>query len=132
LSSGSRGPRPKTSSRISSMSFSRSPSVMGSDSSRMSLSTTAPTSPRTLSLFQVAELIGGQRIDELVMDQTLDFEPAVGPRSGPNEAAATQDRLRVRWRSGSSFRPWPCPQTREDAVEVGRVCAVGHKTGVPG
>src|ERR1035438_981808 len=63
-------------------------------------------------LVQVPELFRGQRIHELVMHLALDFEPAVGPRTGPDDAAATQWNLRNPWRGRSSFRPWPCPQTR--------------------
>jgi len=57
LSSGSSGPRPKTSSRISSMSFLALAHGHGEGFIEMSRSTTAPTSARTLSLVEVAELL---------------------------------------------------------------------------
>ncbi len=58
LSSGSSGPRPNTSSRISSISRSRSAMVMGSCSSTISCSTTLPICSRTLSLLRVLSCSG--------------------------------------------------------------------------
>src|ERR1035441_3794941 len=146
----SSGPSPNTSSRISSVSFSRSPIVMGRLSSMMSFSTTVPTCPRTLSLFrslskdsvrgqvgtvlvQVFELLGGQRVHQLLVNQAFQFEPTVGSRSGTDNASATHGVLSLcRFLQGlrglglfaaGGF----IHEGAENAVQLARLFAIGHE-----